>query len=92
MNIWLYKLDRPFESRHVVLRNRLYDGKERAFMPNCLTKFDHVSLPIGISGGPWPDDRQPTQQVRGVAPLSSLPSPLQSVFVVKELYLRAENN
>ncbi len=25
--------------------------------------------PQGFSGGPWPDDRQPTQQVRGVAPL-----------------------
>ena len=36
--------------------------------------------PQGISGDPWPDDRQPTQQVRGVAPLSSLPSPLQSVL------------
>jgi len=23
-------------------------------------------LPTGISGGPWPDDRQPIQQVRGV--------------------------
>jgi hypothetical protein len=32
--------------------------------------------PQGISGGPWPDDRQPTQQVRGVATLSSLLSPL----------------
>ncbi len=30
------------------------------------------SSPQGISGGPGPDDRQPTQQVRGVAPLSSL--------------------
>ncbi len=36
--------------------------------------------PQGISGGPWPDDRQPTQQVRGVTPLSSLPSPIQSVL------------
>ncbi len=32
-------------------------------------------LPPRNQWGPWPDDRQPTQKVRGVAPLSFFPSP-----------------
>ncbi len=37
-----------------------------------------VTLGIYLGGwGPWPDDRQPTQQVRGVAPPLLFPLPLQ---------------
>ncbi len=42
-----------------------------------------VGLLQDISGGPWPDDRQPTQQVRGVAPLSPLPLHVCSVHCKK---------
>ncbi len=40
----------------------------------------------------WPDDRQSTQQVRGVAPLSSLPYSLFCNLYIKELYLRHKYN
>jgi hypothetical protein len=50
-----------------------------------------VGLPQGISGGPWPDDRQQTQQVRGWHP-----SPIESTvfcnLYIKELYLRHKYN
>jgi hypothetical protein len=60
------------------------DGKrERTICKATLAKdfietCPFILLPVthGIWGGEgaWPDDRQPTQQVTGVAPLSSLPS------------------